>query len=123
MSLVAQRKPKSVWSKINRERVKRLIDERQMTPAGQVMIDLAKKTGTWLALDNTDNMVIPEDLQRAFKRNKGAQINFNAFPPSSKRIILGWIQSAKRAETRQQRIMESVELAAKNVRANHYKRK
>lgn len=41
------RKPKSNWSASNKERVKRLIAEGLMTPSGQAMIDLAKKTGTW----------------------------------------------------------------------------
>jgi uncharacterized protein YdeI (YjbR/CyaY-like superfamily) len=117
----AVRKPKSNWSKANRDRAEKMIKEKQMKPAGQAMIDLAKRTGTWTALVDVQNSVIPPDLQKAFNKNKTAFKNFNAFPPSSKRIILEWILNAKRPETRLQRIIQTVELATNNIKANHYR--
>jgi uncharacterized protein YdeI (YjbR/CyaY-like superfamily) len=117
----AVRKPKSNWSKANRERAEKMIEKKQMKPAGQAMIDLAKKNGTWTALVDVQNSVIPPDLQQAFNKNKTAFKNFQAFPPSSKRIILEWILNAKKPETREQRIKQTVELAAKNIKANHYR--
>jgi uncharacterized protein YdeI (YjbR/CyaY-like superfamily) len=117
----SQRKPKSNWSKINKERVEKLTKLGLIKPAGQAMIDLAKKSGTWSALTQVDNIVVPPDLQKHFNKNKTAFKNFQAFPPSSKKIILEWIMNAKRPETRLQRIMQSVELAEKNIRANHYR--
>ena len=116
----AKRKPNSAWSKINRDRVAKLTKAGLMTPAGKAMIDLAKKTGTWTALEEIDNMFVPPDLQKAFVKNKTALKHFEAFPPSSKKIILLWISTAKRPETRQQRIEQTIALAAKNIRANHY---
>jgi uncharacterized protein YdeI (YjbR/CyaY-like superfamily) len=118
--MFSKRKPASKWSKLNRERIEKLTDEGQIEPAGQAMIDLAKETGTWEALVDVQNSVVPDDLQQLFDKNEAAFKNFNAFPPSSKRIILEWILNAKRAETRQQRIEKTVELAAQNIRANHY---
>ena len=115
----AQRKSKSNWSKPNRERVARMIKQGLMTPAGQTQIDLAKKTGTWDALSEVQNNLIPEDLQKLFNRNKSAFKNFQTFSPSSQRVILAWILNAKRPETRQKRIDETVKLAAKNLKANH----
>jgi uncharacterized protein YdeI (YjbR/CyaY-like superfamily) len=85
------------------------------------MIDIAKKTGTWEALVDVENAVIPPDLQQLFNKNKIAFKNFQAFPPSSKRIILEWILNAKKPETRQQRIEQTVALAAKKIKANHYR--
>jgi uncharacterized protein YdeI (YjbR/CyaY-like superfamily) len=117
----AVRKPKSNWSKANRERVEKMMKAKQMKPAGQAMIDLAKKTGTWTALIEVQNSIIPPDLQKAFNKNKVAFKNFNAFAPSSKRIILEWILNARKAETRQKRIEQTVTLAAKNLKANHYR--
>lgn len=117
----SQRKPKSNWSKSNKERVEKLINEGLMTPSGQEMIDLAKVTGTWEALEDVQNSVIPIDLQELFDKNELAYTNFQAFPPSSKRIILEWILNAKKTETRLQRIQQTVELAAKNIKANHYR--
>ena len=107
----AQRKPKSNWSKPNRERVERLINKGLMQPAGQKMIDLAKKTGTWTALIEVENLVVPADMQKLFNANESAFKNWEAFPPSTKRGILEWILNAKRPETREKRIKETVSLA------------
>ena len=117
----AQRKPKSNWSKANRERAQKMIDQGLMAPSGQKLIDMAKKTGTWEALVDVQNSIIPEDLQKQLNKNKMALKNFLAFPPSSKRIILEWILNAKKAETREKRIEETVSLAAQNIKANHYR--
>ena len=117
----AKRKPGSNWSKVNRERAEKMISEGLMTEVGQAMIDLAKRSGTWTALEEVQDSVIPDDLQRMFNSNRLAFNNFQSFPPSSKRIILEWIFSAKRQETRRKRIEETVSLAEKNIRANHYR--
>lgn len=117
----AQRKPKSNWSKANRERAEKMLAQGLMTPSGQKLIDLAKKTGTWEALVDVQKSVIPDDLQKQLNKNKTALQNFLAFPPSSKRIILEWILNAKKEETRQKRIEETVRLAADNIKANHYR--
>jgi uncharacterized protein YdeI (YjbR/CyaY-like superfamily) len=119
--LFSKRSPKSNWSKANRERAKGLIKQGLMEKAGLDMIELAKKNGTWTALIDVQNSVIPDDLQQALNKNKKALSNFEAFPPSSKRIILEWILNAKKQETREKRIIETVTLAAKNIKANHYR--
>ena len=118
----AKRKPKSMWSELNRTRVEKMIEQKKMTAAGQEMIDLAKRTGTWEALVQIDKMTIPKDLQKKFDKNKTAFKNFQKFSPSSRKIILLWIMNAKRPETRKKRIEEAVALAAKNVKANHWPR-
>lgn len=117
----APRKAKSNWSQANRERAERMIAAGKMKPAGQAMIDLAKKTGTWTALVDVQKSVVPPDLRALLKKNKTAEKYFNAFPPSSRRGILEWILNAKKPETRQKRIAETVALAAQNIRANHYR--
>ena len=111
------RKPKSKWSRINRARVEKLVHDGLMRPAGQAMIDLAKKTGTWEALDHVDHSVIPDDLKKRFARNKKALKNFQAFSPSSKKMILHWILDAKRPETRKKRVELTVAQAANNSKA------
>ena len=118
----AKRKTKSMWSELNRSRVEKMIEQKKMTPAGQEMIDLAKRSGAWEALSPIDKMVIPEDLKKMFDKNKTAFNNFQKFSPSSRKIILLWILNAKRPETRKKRIEEAVKLAAKNVKANHWPR-
>jgi len=117
----AKRKAKSNWSKANIERAEKMISLGLMTEAGQQMINLAKETGTWTALVDVQNSVIPEDLQEHLNQNPKAKKHFMAFPPSSKRIILEWILNAKKSETRQKRIEETVKLAHDNIKANHYR--
>lgn len=117
----AKRNPKSNWSKINKEKVSRLIEEGQMTLAGFEAIEMAKQNGAWTALDEVEEIMIPEDLQKLFNKNKIAFINWGNFSRSAKRGILEWILQAKKPETRQKRIEETVQLAAQNIKANQYK--
>ncbi|MBR2649444.1 MAG: YdeI/OmpD-associated family protein [Sediminibacterium sp.] len=117
----SQRKPKSNWSTVNKKKVEKLLAENRMAPAGLAMIELAKKTGTWTALDKISALEIPKDLSKAFEKNKMAKQFFNAFPPSTKKSIYEWINNAKTAGTREKRILETVEKAAENIRANQYR--
>lgn len=118
---ISPRKPRSGWSKINKERIARLERLGMMTDAGRAAVERAKANGAWTALDGVEALEIPADLGEALRRNASASRHFEAFPPSSKKIILTWIASAKRPETRERRIAETVELAARNIRANHYR--
>ncbi len=113
------RNPKSNWSTVNRERVARMTQEGLMTPAGQAMVDLAREKGTWEKLTDAQNKVIPADLQQLLNKNKRAQAYFEAFSPSSRRVILEWIANAKRPDTRERRIQQTVTLAAESIKANH----
>ena len=116
----SKRNPKSNWSKVNKEKVAYLIKEKRMAKAGYEMIDTAKQTGTWDALNDVDNLVVPKDMMEVFDTNPKAFDNWNAFPDSTKRGILEWIFNAKRVPTRKKRIDETVRLAALNKRANQY---
>jgi len=118
--LLSPRKPKSNWSKVNKDRVEKLIAAGLMTEAGLKIIEEAKRNGKWEALDKITALELPNDLKKAFSKNKKARDHFNAFPPSTKRGILEWILNAKKEETRQKRIAETVRLAEQNIRANQY---
>ncbi len=113
------RNPRSTWSKINRDRIEHLTAAGLMAPAGQELIDLAKRTGTWDLLADAQNLIVPADLAAALAANPPADKHFEAFPPSSRRAILEWITLAKRPETRERRIRQTVDQAALNQRANH----
>jgi uncharacterized protein YdeI (YjbR/CyaY-like superfamily) len=119
--LFARCNPTSNWSRANRERAKRMIRQGLMTEAGMEMIALAKKNGTWTALEDIQKSVVPSDLKEEFAASPAAEKNFSAFPPSSKRIILEWILNAKQPQTRKKRIEETVQLEENNIRANHYR--
>lgn len=119
----ARRNPKSKWSALNKRRVDKLLQEGRMAPQGLAVIENAKQSGTWQALDEVEALTVPKDLQQALKKHKAATEHFNAFPRSVKRGILEWISNAKRPETRQKRIEETATLAADNKRAAQYVKK
>jgi uncharacterized protein YdeI (YjbR/CyaY-like superfamily) len=110
------RKPKSVWSRPNKERVARMIDQGLMTPAGLAVIEVAQQNGTWTAYDSIAALELPEDFQAALSANPDAEKNWNGFSASVKKGILYFIQSAKRPETRAKHIARTVELAAQGIR-------
>ena len=119
----ARRNPKSNWSRINKDRIAALEQAGKLAPPGRKMVEEAKRSGTWDALNDVDNLIEPEDLLAAFARAGGAaKNNWDAFPPSARRGILEWIFNAKRAPTREKRIRETVTLAGRNERANQYRR-
>ncbi len=119
----AERKGGSVWSKLNKQRISRLIKDGRMTPAGMKKIAAAKADGTWSTLDPVDSLEIPEELSKALARNKKAQKHFEAFPPGIKKQLVYWVLSAKREETRSVRVREIVTKAARNERANQWVKK
>ncbi len=117
----AKRNPKSNWSKVNKEKVAKLLKQGLIHSSGLEIIEIAKQNGTWTALDEVESIIIPDDLKNLFLKNKTAFEHWEKFPRSSKRGILEWIMTAKKPETRQKRIEETVSLAEKNIKANHYR--
>jgi uncharacterized protein YdeI (YjbR/CyaY-like superfamily) len=117
----SKRNPKSNWSRVNKNKVAKLIAENRMAPAGLAMVEVAQQSGSWTALDEVENLVVPPVLQKSFDENRPAFDYWNAFPPSARRGILEWILNAKRPETRQKRIDETVSMAAQGLRANQYR--
>lgn len=114
-----RRKPNSNWSKINKEKIERLIREGLMFQAGLESVERAKQNGSWNILDTVEELFIPEDLEIAFEANPGAKDYFLSLSKSVKKMILYWVVSAKRPETRQNRINEVAVLAAQNLKPKH----
>ena len=108
------RKPKSVWSKLNKQYIEELIAQGLMTETGLEKVNSAKQDSSWTALDEIEALTVPTDLKQALEANEAANQNFKAFTNSSKKNILFWIDSAKRLETRLKRIEQTVRSAAKN---------
>lgn len=112
------RKKKSVWSKLNKLRIEKLIAQKLMTPAGFAKIEQAKKDSSWDILTSsdlhTDSNQLPAELEQALKKNKKALSNFKAFPAGYRRQFLFWVDSAKRPETKKNRIKQTVLMAAAN---------
>lgn len=115
-----KRRPKSGWSRPNKERVERLNAAGLMLPAGLEAIEEAKRRGTWSLLDDVEDLVVPEDLAVALAAVPPARANWDAFSRSARRGILEWIAQAKRPDTRAGRIKETATLAARNEKANQW---
>ncbi len=87
-----------------------------MAAPGRAVVEAAKASGTWNALDDVENLVEPAELKAALDATPAARKNWDAFPRSTRRATLEWIAAAKLAETRERRITETVDLAAQNIR-------
>lgn len=112
----SKRKAKSNWSKINKDKVNTLIDQRLMEKEGYKSIEIAKENGSWTILDGVESLIIPEDLKKEFSNYKGSLEYFSSLSKSVKKILLHWVVSAKRKETRQNRILEIAESASNNLK-------
>jgi uncharacterized protein YdeI (YjbR/CyaY-like superfamily) len=113
----APRKPRSVWAASNKARIEWLIGEGRIAPAGLAAIERAKASGWWEILDAAERLEVPEDLAAALEIRPPAAGNFAAFPPSARKMLLGWVAVAQRPETRAARIEKIAEAAARNERA------
>jgi len=122
MLLFTPRKPGSAWSRTNKERIGRLEAAGRMAPAGIAVVEAAKASGRWTALDGVEALVVPEDLRAAFDEHPGAAEHWDGFPRSARRGILEWIMQAKRPETRARRVAETAGKAARGERANQWRR-
>jgi uncharacterized protein YdeI (YjbR/CyaY-like superfamily) len=103
------RRPKSKWSKINRDKATKVIDKGEMKPAGLREVERAKSDGRWdAAYDAPSTASVPADLQRELDRNDKARGFFSTLDSTNRYAILYRIQDAKRPETRAQRIEKFV---------------
>lgn len=114
------RRPRSAWARSNKERVARLAAAGLMLPAGLAAVAEAKRRGTWELVDNVEDLVVPADLADALSANAPASQHWDAFSPSTRRGILGWIAQARRPETRIRRVVETAMLAERNEKPNQW---
>ncbi|CAM1346690.1 YdeI/OmpD-associated family protein [Tenacibaculum insulae] len=112
-----KRKPKSIWSALNKKYIKELSANKLMHKSGLDTIKKAKQNGSWATLDSIDQLIIPQDLQMEFDKNKTAFTNYQNFAPSYKKNYLYWLHQAKREATRLKRIKEIIEFCDKNKKS------
>ncbi|MDI1428512.1 YdeI/OmpD-associated family protein [Polyangium sorediatum] len=109
------RGPKSIWSKINREKALALIASGQMQPSGLAEVERAKRDGRWdQAYDSPSRATVPLDLSDALEKNPRAAAFFATLNATNRYAVLFRIQTAKKTETRQKRITQFVEMLAKH---------
>lgn len=111
------RNPKSTWSALNKTYVEQLTLAGLIQESGYKMINLAKETGTWTAMDDVENGIIPTNLQEAFDNNQKAFENYQNLARGYRKSYLSWLHSAKREETRMKRISEIIKLCEANIKS------
>jgi len=121
MLLITPRRPRSSWSRANKERVERLTAAGLMRRVGLEVVEAAKRSGTWTALDDVERLVEPPDLRAALDADPAAREHWDAFPRSARRGILEWLLTARTEATRHERVTETVTLAARGERANQWR--
>jgi uncharacterized protein YdeI (YjbR/CyaY-like superfamily) len=121
MLYVAPRKPRSRWSRANKRRVEELIAAGAMSEGGLAVVEAARASGTWNALDRVEDGTEPDDLAAALDAVARARREWDAFPRSARRAILEWVDGAKRPETRARRVAAAVAQAAEGRRANQWR--
>ena len=110
------RNPKSIWSHLNIERAKKMIQMKKMRKVGVQLYEEAMKSGRKVTGPRTlkKKLPIPPDLKKALAKNKKALNNFENLAPSAKLAYVYWVDTAKKDDTRQRRIKKTVELIAQN---------
>jgi uncharacterized protein YdeI (YjbR/CyaY-like superfamily) len=117
LQLMTPRKPKSGWTRLNRQRVAMLEEQGRMTDAGRRAVDVAKANGWWTKYDSVEDLIEPDELADALDASPDARHAWNGFPPSARKQMLWWIVSAARPDTRTNRIAKVVSEAALGRRA------
>jgi len=103
------RRPRSRWSRINRETAERLIAEGTMRAAGLAEVERARSDGRWdAAYEGQRRSTVPDDLQRELDARPGAKANFADLNSQNRYAILYRLQDAKRPETRARRLAKFV---------------
>ncbi len=104
------RKPNSIWAMSNIQRVEQLIAEGRMTDAGLQAVAEAQANGQWEAAIRREQVdVIPEALESALRQVEGGVDAYLALPPSRRKQLIYWLQTAKTEETKQRRIQRIID--------------
>lgn len=115
---------RSIWSKINTEKVERLIKSGEMKPAGLRAVESAKQDGRWdAAYASQKNSAMPDDFQAALDKNKKAKAFFSTLKSAERYSFLFRIQTAKKSETRAKRIQQFVEMLENGESIHEFNKK
>ncbi len=117
LQLFTPRKPKSSWTRLNRRRVSDMEAAGRMTDAGRRAVEVAKANGYWTLYDAVEDLIEPDELASALDANPAARKSWDEFPASPRKMMLWWVISAARPDTRSRRIAAIVDRAARGERA------
>jgi uncharacterized protein YdeI (YjbR/CyaY-like superfamily) len=117
VQLLTPRKPKSSWTRLNRQRVTDMETAGLMTDAGRRAIEVAKANGWWTIYDTVEDLIEPDGLTIALDADTAARSAWDGFAPSARKLMLWWVISAVRQDTQTLRIGMIVSKAANGERA------
>ena len=116
LQLMTPRKPRSTWTRLNRQRVAAMQEQGRMTDAGRRAIEVAQANGWWTIHDPVEDLIEPEDLARALDAVPAARAAWDRFPPSARKQMLFLLVSAATPVTRAKRVARIVEDAEQGRR-------
>lgn len=103
------RGPRSIWSKINRDKAQALIASKQMHPPGLEQVERAKREGRWkAAYESQSTAKVPPDLAAAFEKSPRAAAFFQTLEARNRYAVLFRVQAPKKPETRERKIRELI---------------
>ena len=117
LQLMTPRRPRSGWTRLNRERVARMEAQGLMTDAGRRAVAVTQDNGWWTIMDSVEDLIEPEGLTAALDAVPAARTNWDAFPPHARKQMLATIVTAAKPETRAKRIAAIVAEAVQGRRA------
>jgi uncharacterized protein YdeI (YjbR/CyaY-like superfamily) len=121
MLLIGRRADGAYWSRLDKERIERLVSGGRMQSRGQTRIDAARADGSWEKPDPVEALEVPDDLAVALAALPAARANWDTFPKSARRGILEWIEQSRFPKTRAARIKVTAADAALNKRVTQWR--
>jgi uncharacterized protein YdeI (YjbR/CyaY-like superfamily) len=113
---ITPRRPRSIWSQKNVERVEALTEAGRMRPAGLAAVEAAKADGRWeRAYGGVGSIEVPDDLVAALAAEPAAREAFDALTPSARHSLLWNITTAAAAATRARRIARFTRMLAEGT--------
>jgi uncharacterized protein YdeI (YjbR/CyaY-like superfamily) len=105
------RKPKSIWSKANVERVERMMRAGLMAERGRTVYEAAVASGAVAAAYAVkDAVALPQELADALQSDTRAPALFASLSESQRRMWMRWVLSVKQPASRRKKAAEAVAL-------------
>ena len=109
------RRPRSLWSKVNRDKVLGYIEEGKMQPSGMAEIERAQNDGRWdAAYDSSSTASVPPELLAAFENHPGSAAFFATLNSQNRYAVLFRLQTAIKPETKQRKAQEYAAMLARH---------
>jgi len=119
---ITPRKPTSIWSDKNTERVGQLIDQGRMTPAGRAAFERRDPERSGVYSFEGEEPELGEAYEAELRANPAAWAFFQSQPPSYRKTATAWVVSAKREDTRRRRLATLIQDSANGLRIGPLRR-